>query len=252
MAESLTLLIPVYNGGAFLARSLERAIEFLGSMDRRAELLVIDDGSTDETPRILSACRSDVLRVLRNERNRGKGHAVRRGLLEAKGELIVFTDADLTYPLENVQKMLEVLGSGADVAYGSRMHSESRYVVAPGFFEKLFTRHLMGRSFNLLTRALVLPGVRDTQAGLKGFRRPAARELAERMQLERFSFDLELLFIARQLGLDIRESPVLFVYNKERTTVRFARDAVSMLGDMLRVRWRGVSGAYHREINPDE
>ena len=141
VAESLTLLIPVYNGGAFLARSLERAIEFLGSMDRRAELLVIDDGSTDETPRILSACRSDVLRVLRNERNRGKGHAVRRGLLEAKGELIVFTDADLTYPLENVQKMLEVLGSGADVAYGSRMHSESRYVVAPGFFEKLFTRH---------------------------------------------------------------------------------------------------------------
>ena len=85
MAESLTLLIPVYNGGAFLARSLERAIEFLGSMDRRAELLVIDDGSTDETPRILSACRSDVLRVLRNERNRGKGHAVRRGLLQAKG-----------------------------------------------------------------------------------------------------------------------------------------------------------------------
>ncbi|MCY2955427.1 MAG: glycosyltransferase [Planctomycetota bacterium] len=255
-AIQLTLVIPVYNGARFIASSLQQAHDWLVSQRYRTELLVVDDGSSDETAAILAAfaaaessghCR---LTFLRNVSNQGKGFSVRRAFLHAGGELVIFTDADLTYPVSNCEPLIEALVAGADVAYGSRMHSDSRYVVAPNFFGKLFTRHFMGRMFNLLLRMIVVQGVMDSQAGLKGCRRATAQKLATRVQLARFSFDVELFFVAARLGLSVVECPVQFIYRKEPTTVHFVRDSITMVCDMLRVRWRGFRGVYEREPDP--
>jgi glycosyltransferase involved in cell wall biosynthesis len=253
-ATHLTVVFPVYNGGAFLRATLDKAWAWLGARDRACELLVVDDGSSDDTPAILrefvaAHAGESVPRlvVLTNTPNRGKGHSLCRAFLHARGEHVAFLDADLTYELDGLEPLLAALRSGADVAYGSRMHESSSYVVAPTFFGKLFTRHLMGRCFNLLVRALVVGGIRDTQAGIKGFRTAAARELATRVRLPRFSFDVELFFVARHLGLRIDECPVRFLYRKEPSTVKFFRDSVAMMVDMLRVRWRGLRGAYDGE-----
>src|SRR5262245_34436346 len=201
---SLTLVIPVYNGATFLAGSLASAWQWLSAQPRECELLVVDDGSSDATAEVIASFAASVgaparplLTVLRNAQNRGKGFSLRRAFLHARGELVAFTDANLTYPLQNVEPIVQALQDGADVAYGSRMHLGSRYVVAPSFFGKLFTRHLMGRVFNLAVRALVVRGIKDTQAGLKGFRQSAARTLAVRVRLDRFSFDVETFFVAR-------------------------------------------------------
>jgi dolichyl-phosphate beta-glucosyltransferase len=258
-APLLTLVIPVYNGARFLESSLAQAWAWLAMQEHASELLVVDDGSDDATAAILAAfaaahatgerCR---LTVLRNARNRGKGFSLRRAFLHAAGEFVVFTDADLTYPIDNVAPLVDALQRGADVAYGSRMHPESRYVVAPTFFGKLFTRHFMGRAFNLLLRLLVVRGVRDSQAGLKGFRRAAAVLLAHRVRLPRFSFDVELFYVANRHRLALADCPVRFIYRKEPSTVNFVRDSLAMVRDMLRVRWRGLTGAYDRELGDAE
>jgi len=247
-------VIPVYNGAAFLRRTLATAWAWLLAQPRNVELLVVDDGSTDATAAILAefaaAAASNEraqFTLLRNADNRGKGFALRRAFLHARGELIVFTDADLTYELDNVVPIVRALERSADVAYGSRMHQDSVYVVAPGFFRKLYTRHFMGRVFNWLVRAIVVRGIRDTQAGLKGFRTAAAQHLATRVRLCRFSFDVELFFVARHARLRIEECPVRFHYRKEPSTVKFFSDSLAMFADMLRVRWRGVRGVYDRE-----
>ncbi len=250
---SLSFVLPVYNGARFLDGSLRAAWAWLEAGGREGELLVVDDGSTDATPRILAAFAAEHsdrqglrFSVLRNPENRGKGFALRRAFLAATGELVVFTDADLTYPMANADTVVAALEAGADLAYGSRMHADSRYVVAPSFFVKLYTRHLMGRLFNLLVRLCVVPGVRDTQAGLKGFRRVAARDLASRLHLARFSFDVELFFVARRLSLRLAECPVEFLYCKEPSTVQFVRDSLRMVRDMAVIRWRGLRGLYDR------
>lgn len=247
----LTFVLPVYNGGRFLDATLRDAWAWLSSRGLTFELLVVDDGSVDATAEILRrfAAQTPPLPnarfvALRNAQNRGKGFSLRRAFLAARGERIVFTDADLTYAMPNVESVLRALADGAQVACGSRMHADSRYVIAPTFFPKLYTRHLMGRVFNLLVRAVVVPGIRDTQAGLKGFSREAARELAARVRLDRFSFDVEMLFVARRLGLRIAECPVEFVYRKEPSTVRFVADSLRMARDMLLVRWRGWRHQY--------
>ena len=252
----LTLVIPVYNGARFLRDSLAKAHAWLAQKDFATELLVVDDGSSDETPRILADFAAAhtggrcVVTSLRNQQNRGKGFSVRRAFLLARGENVIFTDADLTYPVDNCQPLLDALVDGADVVYGSRMHPDSRYVVAPTFFGKLFTRHFMGRTFNLLLRLIVVRGILDSQAGLKGCRKAAAEQLAHRVRLPRFSFDVELFFVARRLGLSIVECPVQFIYRKEPSTVHFVRDSLAMVRDMLRVRLRGWRGLYDRELEP--
>jgi dolichyl-phosphate beta-glucosyltransferase len=252
---SVTLVLPVYDGAASLGRSLAATWQWLETQPQPGELLIVDDGSRDATPDVIaefvaqhrSRGRTRITAV-RNERNRGKGFAVRRGWLLARGDYVLFTDADLTYPVENLAALVQALARGADVVYGNRMHAASRYVVAPGFFAKLFTRHLLGRAFNLLARALVLPGIADTQAGLKGVRRAAGALLAGRVRLDRFSFDVEMLFVARRLSLTVVDCPVLFLYRKEPSTVRFLRDSARMLRDMLRVRWRSLAGEYDRPL----
>ncbi len=235
---------------------MRRCMDWLDQLPEETELLLVDDASSDRSWDLIGELaqkfrdRKTALRAFKNNENRGKGFSVRRGMLLARGDFRIFTDADLTYPVEDAANLLEALKGGSDVAIGSRMHKESRYIVAPDFLRYIYSRHLFGRIFNLLVRVLVVPGIYDTQAGLKGVRGEVVEQLFPRGRLQRFSFDVELLFIARLLGLKIEQCPLQFYYRKEPSTVHFARDSLRMFIDMLRIRWRSFRGRYRVATPP--
>ena len=248
---SVSLVLPVYGGARFLEASLSKAWRWLAKRPGPTELIVVDDGSRDETASVLRAFAPKQsgprLRVLTNPVNRGKGHSVRRGLLAARGRYRLFTDADLTYPMSCASDVVASLEAGADLAIACRVHEESQYVVSPDFFRYIYTRHNAGRVFNWLVRTVVVEGVRDTQAGLKGFRAEVVEDVFPRLTRDRFSFDVELLFLAQKLGYRIEEIPVTYVYCKEPSTLRYARDTIDMCTDLLSIRLREARGLYDRD-----
>ena len=242
---ALSLVIPVFNAADLLPATLEAVDHFLTHAPDRAEALFVDDCSSEvETQIVLEdfARRREAVLVLRNARNRGKGYSVARGMLAARGRHRVFTDVDLAYPLDQVHRIVDELARGADVAIACRVLPESRYLMSPTFFHYLYTRHLMSRAFNRVVRALLLPGILDTQAGLKGFTAAAAELCFGRSTIPGFGFDVECLYIAQRHRLAIRQTAVNFRYDDEATTVCFARDSKRMLRDIWQVRtnaWRG-------------
>lgn len=244
-APCLSLVIPVYNAADQLPATLAAVDTFAAGYPGALEVLFVDDHSGElQTQIILEdyARRRSFVRVLRNEVNRGKGFTVTRGMLAARGQYRVFTDVDLAYPLEEVYKILGELQGGADIAIACRVLPESRYLMSPSFFHYLYTRHLMSRAFNKVVQAFLLPGILDTQAGLKGFTAAAAALCFSRTTIPGFGFDIECLYIAQQHGLSIRQTAVSFRYDDEPTTVRFARDSNRMLQDIWKVKtnaWRG-------------
>ena len=244
-APALSLVIPVYDAADRLPTTLDAVEHFLAHAPDRAEVLFVDDCSREvETQIVLEdfARQRDDVRVLRNARNRGKGYSVARGMLAARGRHRVFTDVDLAYPLDQVHRIADELARGADVAIACRVLPESRYLMSPSFFHYLYTRHLMSRAFNRVVQASLLPGILDTQAGLKGFTAAAAELCFGRATIPGFGFDVECLYIAQQHGLTIKQTAVNFRYDDEPTTVRFARDSRRMLHDIWHVRtnaWRG-------------
>jgi len=246
---ALSLVIPVYNATDQLPSTLQAVDLFAARYPDRLEVLFVDDCSTEvETQLMLEAFarEREAVRVLRNARNRGKGYSVTRGMLAARGRHRVFTDVDLAYPLDQVHRIVDELARGADVAIACRVLPESRYLMSPSFFHYLYTRHLMSRAFNRVVQAFLLPGILDTQAGLKGFTASAAELCFQRATIPGFGFDVECLYIAQQHGLAIRQTAVHFRYDDEPTTVRFARDSGRMLQDIWQVRtnaWRGQYAA---------
>ncbi|HEX5138482.1 MAG TPA: glycosyltransferase [Planctomycetota bacterium] len=242
----VSLVVPAYNAEPLLRASLERARAWLRTLGGATEIVVVDDGSTDGTLRVLENFGRDI-RVLHHAPNRGKGYAVQRGLLQARGRFRVFLDAGETYPIENVATVVEALQAGADVAVASRVHPESQHVTTARSFRTLCRQHLMGPGFSMLARALVRTGVSDTQAGLKGFRAEAAEWLFRRVTLERFCFDVEVCLLARRLGLHVAEVPVHFVHGGEKSTLRPLRDGARMFKDLLRIRANARRGVYDVE-----
>lgn len=258
-APALSLVIPVYNAADQLPGTLQEVDRFAAQFPDRLEVLFVDDCSTEvETQLMLEdfAREHDGIRVLRNASNRGKGYSVTRGMLAARGRHRVFTDVDLAYPLDQVSRIVGELERGADLAIACRVLPESRYLMSPSFFHYLYTRHLMSRAFNRVVRAFLLPGVLDTQAGLKGFTAAAAELCFQRTTIPGFGFDIECLYIAQQHGLAISQTAVNFRYDEEPTTVRFARDSSRMLQDIWQVRTRAWRGQYAAAgsgfIFPDE
>ena len=245
-AVQLSLIIPTYNSAGFIADTLAGAIAFLERRGETWELIVVDDGSDDGSGPLLSglAAGDCPIRLIRNGANRGKGYAVRAGVLQSIGERVVFTDADLAYPLSEIDKIVQALDAGADLAIADRTSPQSLYHMSPAFFSYLYTRHLLSRAFNLMVRGWLGIAVRDCQAGLKGFRRAAADIVFPRQLLEGFAFDVELLYIARRFKLDVRQIPVEFRYFSEPSTVDFLRDSICALRDLARVRFNGATGRY--------
>ena len=242
----LSIVVPTWNGGQQLKATLDHLLEFRSRLDFPAELVIVDDCSERFTARIAGAFADDneLAVVLTNERNRGKGHAVARGMLRATGDYRIFVDSDLAYPSCQITKLLRVLEAGSDVAIACRVLPESRYVMSPTFFHYLYTRHLMSRLFNRLAQLVLLPGILDTQAGLKGFTAAAAQTVFSRQTLCGFGFDLECLFIANMHDLKIVQVPVDFHYSDEPSTISFARHGVEMLMDLIRVRRNAARGTY--------
>ncbi len=250
-APRATFVLPVYNLEASIERSLREVHEWLSARAEAWELIVVDDASSDSTPRsldaFLSAHEREAVRRVRLTANRGKGFAVRVGFSLASAPFVVFGDGDLAYPMENVARVLDALEGGADAAIACRVLPRSVYMISPSFFSYLYTRHVLGRAFNLICRMLTVPRLLDTQAGLKGFRSEALRPLLGRLVMDGFSFDVELLRALLDQKRSIREIPVSFRYDSEPSTVRFAMDSFRMFRDLIRIRWRSIQGRYRIE-----
>jgi dolichyl-phosphate beta-glucosyltransferase len=246
----LSVVVPAWNGGGRLRATLHSISAFLQHQQCATELIVIDDHSDRPTADLLEEfSRSHnfagpKFTVIRNDRNRGKGYSVSRGISAAQGKYRVFMDADLAYPASEIAKIVRDMEDGADVAIACRVLPNSRYVMSPAYFRYLYTRHVMSRIFNAIVRLTILPGVPDTQAGLKGFTADAARTIFPRLTIHRFGFDLECLFIARAHGFRIANTAVDFHYDDEPTTVDFVRDVFRMMRDIMTVRWNGWRGNY--------
>lgn len=241
MTRSLSIVIPAYDEEKRLSGTLERITGYLKSEQWKfSEVIVVDDGSRDGTVRVAEKFRSRVrsVRVLRNPGNRGKGYAVRHGMLEAKGEWTLFTDADLSTPIEELEKLWTAAQEArAQVAIGSRALDRSLI----GVHQPLF-RESAGKLFNLTARVITGLPFWDTQCGFKLFETKAAREIFRRQQLERFGFDVEVLFIARKLGYSSIEVPVQ--WNDVAGTKVGAVNGLSAFLDPLRVRLHQLRGKY--------
>ncbi len=237
----MTVIIPAYNEEQRLGSTLDAVVEYLEGADLSYELIVVDDGSADGTAELVRQRPAPPeIRLLCNERNRGKGYSVRRGMQEARGELVLFSDADNSTPIQELEKLAAEIDAGADVAIGSRALPESVLEVRQPAY-----REYMGRVFNLLVRMLTGLRFRDTQCGFKLFRREVARDLASRQTLDGWAFDVELLYLAvRKDGLTVSEVPIRWL-NSPRTTLNAATDSFAMLREVARVRWQDLRGRYN-------
>ena len=225
----LSLIIPAYNEADRIDESLLKARAWAQSQSQRVEILVVDDGSRDNTVAIVERHVGDGLRLLAQPKNMGKGAAVRRGMLEATGTYRIFSDADFSTPISESARVLEQL-ERYDVVIGSRAIDAS-YIKE----HQPWYRESMGKAFNLLVQALAVPGIHDTQCGFKGFAATAAEQIFSRAKIDGFGFDVEVLYIARRLGYSIKEIPVEW-YNDPRSTLDPVKDSLRMYGELLRVR----------------
>jgi dolichyl-phosphate beta-glucosyltransferase len=228
----ITIVIPAYNEQVRIGLTLVRTLEYLQARHPRFELLVVDDGSRDGTIQVVEeiAARDPRVRTLRQPQNRGKGAAVRRGVLEARGRHILFMDADLATPVEELDTLFVWTNRGYEVVIGSRGLPDSDIRE-----RQPRARELMGRVFNLLVRSVLLGGFKDTQCGFKLFERSAARDLFSRQKLDGFAFDVEVLLLAKERGYRIAEVPVVW-YHAPNSKVAPVVDSTRMLGDLLRLR----------------
>ena len=230
----LSLVIPAYREAGRMTATLHTVCAYLDRQSYDWEVLVVIDGDSDGAAAAATAAAGERanVRVLVNEVNRGKGFSVRRGFAEATGDRLVFIDADLSLPVEGLQPMFAMFDAGAEVVIASREAPGAHVVGAPPAL-----RGVMSRVFNLVVQAAALPGFADTQCGFKGFTADAARQIFARHQSDRFGFDVEALFLARQLGFRVVELPVTCVYHAGSSVNRVG-DVINMLGDVLAVRWR--------------
>jgi len=252
----ISIIIPAYNEAARLPRALERIRHYLERRHQGShvpsgepgliEVIVVDDGSKDGTAGIVLSLRETFpgLRLVSNGRNRGKGYSVRHGMLEAAGRVALFTDADLSAPIEEMEKLLGALTS-ADVAIGSRALEQSLIEIRQS---KL--RELAGKTFNTLVQLITGVHFRDTQCGFKAFVVSRTRIIFEQQRIEGFGFDPELLFLAKRHGLSCLEIPVRWAHDPA-TKVRVVRDSLRMFCDLARIRWNWCIGRYPKaEIQP--
>lgn len=237
----LSIVIPAYNESRRIRPSLEKILAYVRSRNLSAEIIVVDDASGDNTAELVGewARSHPEARLLSNSRNRGKGFSVRRGVLEARGEWVLFTDADLSAPIEETDKLVAALErEQAAAAVGSRALERELVGIHQPFF-----REWSGRFFNVLVRLLTGLKIHDTQCGLKLFRREATRRAFELQTSRRFGFDPELLFLIERTAGRVVEVPVRWD-NSPATKVRFLRDSSQMILDLIRIRWNQYRGRY--------
>ncbi len=245
MACFLSIVIPAFNEVNRIRRSLDAVLRFLQTQPYRAEIIVVDDGSSDETATRVSEYISKFheagheLRVLTNKPNRGKGYSVKRGLTEATGEIVLFSDADFSSPITEAPKLIDPIAEGrVDVSFGSR--ALNRELI--GVHQPLL-RDFGGRVFNLFMKTITGLRFKDTQCGFKAFRRELALPVFKLQRIERFGFDPEVLYIAKKRGLRLLEVPVIW-NDSEGSKVSYFRDSINMFIDLIRIRLSDLAGRY--------
>lgn len=235
-----SIVIPAYNEGARLGSTLQKVLDYIAHNGWNAEVIVVNDGSRDNTADVVRsfAAQNSSLRLVENPGNRGKGYSVRNGMMNARGGILLFSDADLSAPIEEAPKLLEAIASGADVVIGSRWLSPDLQTERQSLHRQLF-----GRIFNLMLRLTLGLQFHDTQCGFKAFTRRAADAIFPQQKIERWGFDPEILFLARKRGFKIAEVPVVWGHSGD-SRINPVLDGARMFTEMLRVRWYDISGKY--------
>jgi glycosyltransferase involved in cell wall biosynthesis len=240
----LSIVIPAYNECARIEATLARVLDCVESRHWDAEILLVDDGSSDSTTSIIQQwmTRYPRLHLIKNAGNRGKGYSVRNGLLQAAGDIVMFTDADLSAPMEEAELLFAAIDNGADVAIGSRWLDKQKQTIHQPIYRRFF-----GRCFNWVTRRVIGLPFKDTQCGFKAFKRDAAQVIFRLQTIERWGFDPEILFIARKLKFRIVEVPVTWGHD-ERSRISYLKDGMKMLEEMAEIRTNSLRGRYDEAI----
>ena len=240
MTLTYSIVIPAYNEGARIRPTLDQILRYAQEQKWDAEIVIVNDGSSDDTPQVVreyGKLHSQVL-LLENPGNRGKGYSVRNGMLHARGDICLFTDADLSSPITEAPKLFDAIAGGADIAIGSRwLRSELQTE------RQSLLRQAFGRIFNLVLRVILGLRFADTQCGFKAFRRDAAQRIFPLQKIERWGFDPETLFLASRAGLRVDEIPVVWAHS-EGTRLNPFRDGLRMFVEVLRIRWYAMTGEY--------
>jgi dolichyl-phosphate beta-glucosyltransferase len=240
LSPTYSIVIPAYNESQRLGATLNRVLAYIHAQNWDAEVIVVNDGSRDNTAAIVRsfAAKDPILLLLENPGNRGKGYSVRNGMLNARGQILIFSDADLSSPIEEARKLVNALAEGADIAIGSRwLRSETQTQRQP------LHRQIFGRIFNLLLRTTLGLEFKDTQCGFKAFKQAAAQTIFPFQRIERWGFDPEILFLARKFGFKVKEVPVVWGHSGD-TRIHPLLDGSRMFQEMLHVRWFDMTGKY--------
>lgn len=242
MKDSLSVVIPAYNEKARIPDTLRRVSRYLKDRFREYEIIVVDDGSSDETGSVVEALSHELghISLISYRANAGKGYAVRTGISSSKGNLLLICDADLSTPIEEYERLKLFLDQGFDIVIGSRGLQDSAILVRQPWY-----REHMGKLFNVAVRLLVVGGIRDTQCGFKLFRADVARSLFNNSFINGFAFDVEVLFLARKKGYSIKEVPIKWL-NSPNSRVHIIADPLWMLLELFKIRAYWLSGMYDR------
>ena len=239
-----SIVIPAFNESARIPATLKAVVSCVRERGWAAEVIVVNDGSLDATAELVRDFAQDApeVRLLENPGNRGKGYSVRSGLLHALGQVVMFTDADLSAPIEEAEGLFEAIAQGADIAIGSRWLERGRQTHRQPLYRQFF-----GRCFNAVTRSVMGLRFADTQCGFKAFTREAAQTIFRLQTIERWGFDPEILFIALKRGYRIVEVPVSW-HHDERTRISYLKDGMKMLQEIAIIRWNALRGRYGKKV----
>jgi len=239
-----SIVIPAYNESARIPATLHAVVACIRVHSWSAEIIVVNDGSRDATAEVVRAlaAREPLVRLIENPGNRGKGYSVRSGLLQALGAVVMFTDSDLSAPIEEAERLFAAIQQGADIAIGSRWLEKGRQTHRQPLYRQFF-----GRCFNAVTRAVMRLPFADTQCGFKAFTRAAAQTVFQLQTIEGWGFDPEILFIALKRGYRVVEVPVSWAHD-ERTRMSYVKDGVKMLEEIAIIRWNALRGRYDKNV----
>jgi glycosyltransferase involved in cell wall biosynthesis len=239
-----SIVIPAYNESGRIPKTLEAVVSCIRARGWDAEVIVVNDGSTDATAEVVRsfAQTAPEVRLMENPGNRGKGYSVRAGMLEARGKVALFTDSDLSAPIEEAERLFAAIAGGADIAIGSRWLERDRQTQRQPLYRQFF-----GRCFNMVIRAVMGMKFADTQCGFKAFTHAAAQTVFQLQTIERWGFDPEILFIGIKRGFWIIEVPVSWAHD-ERSRMSYLRDGMKMLEEIAIIRWRAFRGLYDKPV----